>query len=152
MVYKLTSRATLQSTAPHEAKRPRLQGQEEYGNIQLPIWRHCLQSGVHKESIKDPGGEVQGAPQTTLPIHAHIQQTGHNSTPNNFKIIGREEQGLARTIAEAIYIRVNNPTVNRNIVEYNLNHIWDRMILFNTHELKLDSSQNQLHIHNNGQT
>ena len=44
------------------------------------------------------------------PIHAHIQQTGHNSTNKNFNIIGRDGQGLARTIKEAIYIRVNNPT------------------------------------------
>ena len=40
------------------------------------------------------------------PIHAHIQQTGHTSTTNNFNITGREDQGLARTIKEALYIRV----------------------------------------------
>ena len=69
------------------------------------------------------------------PIHAHSLQTGHNSTPDNFNIIGREDQGLARTIKEAIYIRVNNPTLNRNIGKYNLNHIWDRVLL-NTPGLK----------------
>ena len=81
---------------------------------------------MYKEHLKQPS-----------PIHVHIQQTGHNSTANNFNIIGREEQGLAKTIKEAIYIRVNNPTLNRNIGEYNLNHIWDR-VLFNTLGLKLD--------------
>ena len=75
------------------------------------------------------------------PIYAHIQQTGHIPTTNNFNIIGREDQGFARTIKEAIYIRVNNPTLNRNIGKYILNHIWDR-VLFNTTGLKLDSSQN----------
>ena len=84
------------------------------------------------------------------PFHVHIKQTGHNSTANNFNIIGSKEQGLARTIKEAIYIRVNNPTLNRNIGKYNLNHIWDR-VLFNSPALKLDSSQNQSHIHSNGQ-
>ena len=59
----------------------------------------------------------------------HIQQTGHNPTTNNFNIIGREDQGLARTIKEAIYIRVNNPTLNRSFCKYNLNHIWDRVNL-----------------------
>ena len=44
---------------------------------------------------------------------------------------------------------VNNPTLNRNIGKYNLNHIWDR-VLFNTPGLILDSPQNQVHIHNNG--
>ena len=55
-----------------------------------------------------------------------------------------------RTIKEAIYIWVNNPTLNRNIGKYNLNHIWDR-VLFNTPGLKIGSSQNLVHIHNNSQ-
>ena len=46
------------------------------------------------------------------PIHAHIQQTGHNITDNSFNIIGKEDQGQARTSKESIYIRVNNPTLN----------------------------------------
>ena len=50
-----------------------------------------------KEHLKQPS-----------PIHVHIQQTGHIPTTNNFNIIGREDQGLARTIKEAIYIKVNN--------------------------------------------
>ena len=33
---------------------------------------------------------------------------------------------------------------------HNLDHIWDR-VLFNTPGLKRNSSQNQVHIHNNGQ-
>ena len=83
----------------------------------------------YKEHLKQPS-----------PIHAHIQQTGHNSTDNSFNIIGREDQGLARTIKESIYIRVNNPTLNCNIGKYNLSHIWDRD-LFNTPGPKWDSSQ-----------
>ena len=93
----------------------------------------------YKEHLKQPS-----------PILVHIQQTGHNSTSKNFKIIGREDQGLARTIKEAIYIRVNNPTLDRNIGKYNLNHIWDS-VLFNTPGLKIGSPQNQAHIHNNCQ-
>ena len=83
------------------------------------------------------------------PIHVHLQQTGHTTTNNNFNIIGREDQGLARTIKESICIRVNNPMLNRNIGKYNLNHIWDRVI-FNTPGLKIGSSQYLSHIHNNG--
>ena len=74
------------------------------------------------------------------PIHVHIQQTGHKSTDTSSNIIGREDQELARTIKESIYIRVNNPTLNHNIGKYNLSHIWDR-VLFNTPGLKLGSSQ-----------
>ena len=54
----------------------------------------------------------------------------------NFSIVGREEQNLMRTIKEALYIRVNNPSLNRNIGKCHLPHIWDE-VLFNTSELKL---------------
>ena len=43
---------------------------------------------------------------------------------------------LARNIKESIFIRVNNPTLNRNIGKFNLPHIWDRVLL-NTPGLKL---------------
>ena len=43
---------------------------------------------------------------------------------------------IARTIKESIYIRVNNPTLNRNISKFNLHHIWDRVLL-NTPGLKI---------------
>ena len=39
-------------------------------------------------------------------------------------------------IKEAIYIRVNNPSLNRNIGKYHLPHIWDE-VLINIPELKL---------------
>ena len=39
----------------------------------------------------------------------------HMTSINNFKIIGREENSLAKTIQEAMFIRVNNPTLNKNI-------------------------------------
>ena len=74
----------------------------------------------------------------------------HNSTPDNFSILGWEDQGLSRTIKEAIYIRVNNPTFNRNIGKFNLNHIWDRVLLY-TPGLKIANPQVYVHIHNNRQ-
>ena len=55
---------------------------------------------------------------------------------DNFKILAREENNMARTIQEAMFIRVNNPTLNKNIGKYNLPHIWDR-ILLTIPELKL---------------
>ena len=81
----------------------------------------------------------------------HIQHTGHNATADKFNIIGREDRDLARKIKEAIYIRVNNPSLNRNVGKYHLSHLWDR-VLFNTPGLKIDSTQHPLHIHNNGLT
>ena len=34
-----------------------------------------------------------------------------------------------RTIKEALYIRVNNPSLNRNIGKYHLPYIWDEVVL-----------------------
>ena len=72
----------------------------------------------------------------TSPIYAHSNQSGHTTNHDKFTIIGRADHGIARTIKESIYIRVNNPTLNRNVGKYNLHHIWDR-VLFNTPSLKL---------------
>ena len=91
-----------------------------------------------KEHLKGPS-----------PIHVHIQCTGHNASSDNFNIIGREHRDLARTIKEAIYIRVKNPSLNRHVGKYHLSHLWGRF-LFNIPGLKIDSTQHPLHIHNNG--
>ena len=61
------------------------------------------------------------------PIFEHQNITGHTTTVENLKMISREGQNIARAIKEAIYIRVNNPILNRNIGKYNLPHILDRV-------------------------
>ena len=71
-----------------------------------------------KEHLKDPS-----------PIHHHSSNTGHPTTQQNFQIIRREGHGLTRNINESIFIRLNNLTLNKNIVKFNLPHIWDRVIL-----------------------
>ena len=48
----------------------------------------------YKEHLKAPSA-----------IHHHSSQTGHTTNQNNFQIIGREGQNLARNIKESIYIR-----------------------------------------------
>ena len=70
------------------------------------------------------------------PIFHHQIISCHETSLENFKIIGREDNSLARTIKESMYIRVNNPTLNRNIGKYNLPHLWDN-ILFSIPELKM---------------
>ena len=78
----------------------------------------------YKEHLKGPS-----------PIFEHQNITGHTTKVENFKIISREGQNMARAIKEAIYIRVNNPTLSRNIGKYNLPHIWDK-VLFSISELE----------------
>ena len=78
-----------------------------------------------KEHLKNPS-----------PIHDHTTITGHDTTIDNFTIVGREEHNYIRLIKEAIYIRVNNPSLNKNIGKYHLPHVWDE-VLNNITELKL---------------
>ena len=78
-----------------------------------------------KEHLKPPS-----------PIYDHSNITGHNVTINNFNIVGREDLNQMRTIKEALYIKVNDPSLNRNVGKYHLPHVWDE-VLFNTSELKL---------------
>ena len=70
------------------------------------------------------------------PIYDHSNITGHNANINNFTIVGREEQNLSRLIKESMFIRVNNPSLNKNIGKYHLPHVWDE-VLINNIELKL---------------
>ena len=63
--------------------------------------------------------EHQKAPS---PICDHSIRSGHEVNIDNFSIEGREDQNLIRTIKEALYIRVNNPSLNKNIGKYYLPH------------------------------
>ena len=69
-------------------------------------------------------------------IHDHSNTSGHTTILDNFKVVGREEQNLSRLIKESMYIRVNGPSLNKNIGKYHLPHIWDE-VLNNSRELKL---------------
>ena len=52
------------------------------------------------------------------------------------RLLLREEHNLSRLIKESMYIRVNNPSLNKNIGKYHLPHVWDE-VLVNTTELKM---------------
>ena len=108
-----------------------------------PMDRHTIlqKSGVinrHKCSRVDCEEEYIGESGRTLaerfrehmrvpsPIHDHHNTTGHDISIENLSIVGREVQSSVRSIKEAILIRVNDPTLNRNIGKYQLPHIWMR--------------------------
>ena len=93
---------------------------EEYiGESSRTFWERF------KEHLKSPS-----------PIYDHSNISGHKVTINNFEIVGREDLNQMRTIKEAIYIRVNDPSLNRNVGKYHLPHVWDE-VLANIPELKL---------------
>ena len=88
------------------------------------------------ESSRTFGERFREHQKAPSPIYDHSNSTGHQVTIDNFSIVGREDQNLSRAMKEALCIRVNNPSLNRNIGKYHLPHIWDE-VLFNTSELKL---------------
>ena len=88
------------------------------------------------ESSRTFGERFKEHQKAPSPILDHYNTSGHRISIKNFDIVGREDQNLTRTIKEALYIRVNDPSLNRNIGKYHLPHIWDE-VLFNISELKL---------------
>ena len=100
----------------------------------------CDRVGCNEEYIGESsrtfGERFKEHQKAPSPISDHSDTSGHTVTIDNFSIVGREDQNLLRTIKEALYIRFNNPSLNRNIGKYHLPHIWDE-VLFNTSELKL---------------
>ena len=63
------------------------------------------------------------------PIYDHSNISGHSVTIDNFSIVGREDQNLKRAIKKALYLRRNNPSLNKNIGKYHLPHIWDEVLV-----------------------
>ena len=89
------------------------------------------------ESSRTFGERFKEHLKASSPIFDHLNITGHNITINNFNIVGREDQNLMRTIKEPLYIRVNDPSLNRSIGKCHLPHLWDE-VLFNITELRLN--------------
>ena len=90
-----------------------------------------------EESSRVFGERFRKHQKAPSPIFDHFNTTSHNITIDNFSIVGREDQNLNRAIKEALFIMVNNPSLNRNIGKFHLPHIWDE-VLFNTSELELN--------------
>ena len=78
------------------------------------------------------------------PIMDHHNTTGHEVSLDNFTIVGREDNNITRNIREAIFIRVNDPSLNRNIGKFQLLHIWDE-VLARSPELHLKKCHNIWH-------
>ena len=62
-------------------------------------------------------------------IHDHYNTTGHDISIDNFSFVGTKDQNMARPIKEAILIRVNDPSLYRNIGKYQLPYIWDQVLM-----------------------
>ena len=105
------------------------------------IYRYrCGRVDCEEEYIGESGrtfeerfGEHMRAPS---PIKDHHNTTGHEVSLDNFSIVGREGNSIARNIKEAIFLRAKDPSLNRNIGKFQLPHIWDE-VLARSPELQL---------------
>ena len=88
------------------------------------------------ESARNFGERFKEHLKAPSPIYDHSNISGHTVTIENFSLLGREDQNLIRTIKEALYIRANNPSLDRNVDKFHLPHISDEVLL-NISELKL---------------
>ena len=76
-----------------------------------------------RESTRTFGEKYKEHLKAPSPIHGHNIIIENITNMDNFSLIGREGLCFAKTIKESIYIRVNNPTLNRNIGNHSLPHI-----------------------------
>ena len=88
------------------------------------------------ESARTFAERFKEHPKPPSPVYDHSNTSGHSVTIDNFSIVGSEDQNMKRAIKEALYIRKNNTSLNKNIGKYHLPHIWDE-VLVNITELQL---------------
>ena len=67
------------------------------------------------ESSRNLGGRLKEHLIEPSPIYDYANYSGHNTKLDNFSIVGSKSHTIARTIQEAIFIRVNDPSLNRKL-------------------------------------
>ena len=71
------------------------------------------------------------------PVYLHRVHSGHPPpTEQDVDILAQEPNATKRLFKEAMFIRVHNPILNRNVGKYQLPHIYDNLIKHNE-ELKI---------------
>ena len=80
------------------------------------------------ESGRSLGERVKEHLKAPSPIHLHSTTTGHPMDPEQFSIMHKEVRNHSRTIKEAMFICVQDPTLNRNLGKYQLQLIWDHLL------------------------
>ena len=88
-----------------------------------------LPSAYIGESGRSLGERVKEHFKVPSPIRLHSTTTGHPIDPEQFSIVHKEVNNQSRTIKEAMFIWVQDPTLNRNLGKYQLPHIWDHLLM-----------------------
>ena len=68
-----------------------------------------------EESARTFGQRLREHLRTPSPIYDHVNSTGYQTRVDNCSIVSREVHNIIRTIKEAVYIRVNDSSLNRDI-------------------------------------
>ena len=84
------------------------------------------------ESGRTLGDRYKDCLKAPSPINIHTSSMGHPVSPDCFPIVDREAQGLTRNIKEAVYIKVNDPSLNRNLGKFQLPHahVWVQVLKY----------------------
>ena len=61
------------------------------------------------------GERIKEHPRAPSPMYDRGYISGHHISVDNVPIVGMKAHNITRTIKEAMYIRVNDPSLNRNI-------------------------------------
>lgn len=110
---------------------------EKHSNI---VYRYqCSSSGCNESYIGETKQSLKArASQHSRPhtnelqesaIYSHKKSTGHNINIKDFKIVDREEGWFERGVREAVYERLEAPSLNRRGgLRFHLSHTWDRAL------------------------
>ena len=74
------------------------------------------------------GDRVKEHFKTPSPIHLHSTTTGQPMDPKQFNIVHKKVNSHSRTIKEAMFICIQDPTLNRNLGKYQLPQIWNHLL------------------------
>ena len=80
------------------------------------------------ESGRSLGKRVKEHFKSSSPMCHHTTTTGHPLDPEQCNIVHKEVNSHSRMIKEAMFICMQNPTLNRNLGKYQLPHIWDHLL------------------------
>ena len=132
-MWQSRSPGSLQRCQHSEGTPGSTQGQRQHHPKGEVIYRYrCDQHRCNMEYIGGKGrsfGErYKEHLRAPCPILNHFQTIVHNIILENFSIVGRKSQGFTRTIKEAMFIRVNDPPLNRNLGKNQLPHIWVKVL------------------------
>ena len=62
-------------------------------------------------------------------IYTHLQESGHSFKDSDIVILDRENRWFERGVREAIYERVENPSLNKpGGLRFKLSHVWDQAL------------------------